>query len=285
MAFCLSPGVVKKRPKVPPHCISPRRQCGSTVLCSVQSVETYIQDAVLSLLPSESSVEISEATIAPGQHNEHFRVETHPGGTKLMCKVSRRGGFEAFKGEADSLRLLDVASADDLFVPQALSVGTIDSGLRAYSIFPWVDYAPFGSAIPSVQDSIGRALARLHMRSAAEMGHIHEGRFGFMRNTWLGGIAQENSWSQPGDWTGFFVEHRLRPRLEAAAERFGESAGYGTSNESVLALSTIGERVCSSEMMEYLFSGVIVKPSLVHGDLFMGNCGSFGPDRQPAYAR
>lgn len=200
-----------------------------------------------------------------------------------MCKVSRRGGFEAFEGEATALRLLDEASGDDLFVAQSLSVGTIDSGLRAYSIFPWIDYAPFGSAIPSVQEKIGRALARLHMRSSAAMTHIHCGRFGFDRPTWLGGIGQDNSWSDPGDWTGFFVERRLRPRLEAAAQRFGEDAGYGTSNEAVLALSTIGDRVCSQAMMDYLFEGVTVEPSLVHGDLFMGNCGSFGPGRKASY--
>lgn len=253
------------------------------VQCAAPPLETIVKDAVVRLLPDGatrdvSTITVTDSTVGPGQLNEHFRVDTADSGSFLV-KVTRRGGLGALQGEAVALRMLAEASDDDdsLQVPQSLATGSIDSGLRAWMVLRWIDYSPFGAAIPSVQAQLGAALARLHMRSAERMQDVHQGRFGFPVSTWLGAAEQENEWSPVGDWLGFFVSRRLQPRLTAAVTKFGDA--WGTSNENVLALSTVGSRLCHVSVLRCLFEGVTVRPSLIHGDLFMGNAGSHGKGR------
>jgi fructosamine-3-kinase len=266
----------KRTRRPPPPCCSARPFCATPL-------ESILRDAVAKVAAPNrdidpASISVIDATVGPGQLNEHYRV-TVADSASFLCKVSRRGGEEAFLGEALSLKLLAEAcdDNDDLSVTVPLASGSIDSGLRAYSVFPWVDFAPFGSAIPSVQKALGAGLARIHMRSADVLYDVHQGRFGFPVATWLGGAPQANDWSAPGDWLGFFVSQRLEPRLQEALNGFGEQ--WGTSNESVLALNKLGSRVCSVRSLRVLFEGVDVSPSLLHGDMFMGNAGSYGRGR------
>lgn len=280
MAF-LMPRLTAKLPK--------RRRTAQ--LCQIASVaptvDDYLRAAVLRL-PScgskltESDIAIKNVTLAPGQQNEHYRIDVNtPVKKSFLAKVSRRGGAEALAGEKASLEALQAAApSDTLFIPQTLCTGTIDSGLKAYAIQPYVSFAPFGSAIPHVQTALGKALAHIHMHTAADKS-LHGNRFGFHRTTYLGAVPQDNTWSRENDWVAFFIEQRLRPRLDEALSRFSD---YGTSNETSNALGQLGNKIVSvdSPVVEYLFDGLSVKPSLLHGDLFMGNCGALAGSRQAA---
>lgn len=279
-AFCAPPvsGVVRARPQKrrgyhPPRC------CNVSSYAAVP-LKTVLQEAIAALVPAvaPSSVTVEETTVGPGQLNEHYRLTAGNSGSFLV-KVSRRGGMEALRGESLALSLLaEVCENDeelDVHVP--LAVASIDSGLRAYSVLPWVDFAPFGSSISSVQKALGAGLARMHMRSVERLRHVHKERFGFPVPTWLGAAAQQNEWSMPGDWVGFFVSQRLRPRLDEAAQKFGHE--WGTSNETVLALTTLGDRICNAQALQPLFADCDIAPALVHGDAFMGNTGAHGKSR------
>lgn len=283
-AFCTSPSLSIRAPQSPKRC---RRQ---SPICCVASpyapapLESVLRDAVAKLMVSEgtfdpAAISIADTTVGPGQLNEHYRL-TASDEVSFLCKVSRRGGEEAFHGEALALKLLAESCQDNesLFVNVPLAVSSIDTGLRAYTILPWIDFAPFGSAIPSVQKALGAGLAKIHMQSVEKLRYIHENRFGFPVTTWLGAASQDNDWSAPGDWLGFFVSQRLRPRLKDALEKFGEE--WGTSNENVLALTTLGSRVCDVQALQPLFEDCVVSPALLHGDLFMGNAGSHGKVRR-----
>jgi protein-ribulosamine 3-kinase len=231
--------------------------------------------------PPDVKVSVTDVTVAPGQQNEHFRVEVNePGGSVYLAKVSRRGGVEAFAGERASLKALAKVSAScggDILVSAPVLVGTIDSGLRAYSIFPWLHFAPFGAAIPHVQRALATGMARIHQASADDTAS-HHGQFGFGETTYLGALPQDNSWAS--DWIHFFIAQRLQPLFSTALERFSNS--YGTSNESANALRNLGTRIIQedSDVVSYLFDGITICPSLVHGDLFMGNCGATVNERR-----
>jgi protein-ribulosamine 3-kinase len=251
--------------------------------CSAASTEDYLRAAVRSM-PSwrtDVNVTVTDVTVAPGQQNEHFRVEVNqPGGATYLAKVSRRGGVEAFAGERASLTALAKVSAscgEDLLVTAPVLVGTIDSGLRAYSIFPWIHFAPFGAAIPDVQRTLATGMARIHLASAEDTAS-HRGQFGFGEITYLGPLPQDNSWTS--NWVHFFIAQRLQPLLTTALKRFSNS--YGTSNETANALCTLGTRIIQedSDVVSYLFDGITIRPSLVHGDLFMGNCGATVKERR-----
>lgn len=283
-AFCVPPVTVAWRFNLQRRQRHNLPRCCNMSSYAAVPLKTVLQEAVAALVPATApaSVTVEETTVGPGQLNQHYRLTAGNGGSFLV-KVSRRGGLDSLHGESLALSLLaEVCENDeelDVHVP--LAVSSIDSGLRAYSLLPWVDFAPFGSSIPSVQKALGAGLARIHMRSVERLRHVHRGRFGFPVTTWLGAAAQKNDWSLPGDWVGFFVSQRLKPRLDEAAQKFGHE--WGTSNENVLALTTLGVRICNVEALEPLFADCDIAPALVHGDAFMGNTGAIGKSRTACF--
>lgn len=91
-------------------------------------------------------------------------------------------------------------------------------------------------------ENLGRTLAGVHRRTADA--------FGYAIDNVIGPLPQHNPWT--ADWPTFFIEHRLRPhieylptdlarRLDAACERFAGMLDHRPI------------------------------PSLIHGDLWVGN--------------
>lgn len=75
-----------------------------------------------------------------------------------------------------------------------------------------------------------------------------------MDNT-IGGTPQPNGWLS--DWVEFFRERRLRHQLELAGDE---------------KLMQLGNKLMDN--LECFFEGVIVRPSVLHGDLWSGNIAS-----------
>ncbi|CAM9978917.1 unnamed protein product [Phaeothamnion confervicola] len=96
-----------------------------------------------------------------------------------------------------------------------------------------------------------------------------EGRYGFSMDGVLGGSAQLNGWQD--DYADFFLQKRLAPQFAKAAIKFRE--GYGTSNEEMMAFSRLQEPVFR-RAAEALAPVRKCRPSLLHGDLWVGNCGA-----------
>jgi protein-ribulosamine 3-kinase len=89
--------------------------------------------------------------------------------------------------------------------------------------------------------ALGRMLAGLHRASGT--------RFGWHRDNYIGATPQPNSWCD--DWREFWIKQRIRPQLE-----FAKRNGFAIVEPSYSSLE--GHRP---------------RPSLLHGDLWSGNCG------------
>ncbi|CAI8038264.1 Probable ketoamine kinase slr1563 [Geodia barretti] len=82
--------------------------------------------------------------------------------------------------------------------------------------------------------------------------------FGWHRDNYIGGSRQQNPFCN--NWTEFFREARLHYQLSLAQKN-----GYSFS------LQTLGEQVLSG--LPEILNHHDPVPSLVHGDLWQGNCG------------
>jgi protein-ribulosamine 3-kinase len=107
--------------------------------------------------------------------------------------------------------------------------------------------------------TLGTQLAALHRVGAPAYGLDHD--------NYIGGNPQHNGWDS--DWPRFFVERRLQPQIEIAAEQGLLSAGRGRSLERLL--NRVGD----------LLAGVARQPALLHGDLWGGNVVAADPQGGP----
>ena len=99
--------------------------------------------------------------------------------------------------------------------------------------------------------TLGKQLALLHQNS--------NDFFGLDKDNWIGLNPQKNQWKK--NWVGFFKEFRLLPQFMWAFEQ-----GYRSNIEEM-----------AGQLMEALplyFDQYKPIPSLLHGDLWSGNCGT-----------
>ncbi|CAI5458094.1 unnamed protein product [Closterium sp. Yama58-4] len=113
---------------------------------------------------------------------------------------------------------------------------------------------------PANQEQLGRSLAQLHLVSSAMPGV----QFGFNSPTRLGVMPLVNT-PLSSSWSHFFLTHRLQDRLDRVLARFGDEARE--LRDIVPNLVEAAEWILTTEAM------VEVRPSLLHGDLWVGNAG------------
>jgi fructosamine-3-kinase len=119
--------------------------------------------------------------------------------------------------------------------PEPLEHGT--SGGDAYLLMEFLDLRSRGNYA-----ALGRMLAALHAR--------HGEQFGWARNNYIGATPQKNDRS--ASWAEFWRERRLSPQL-SLAKRNGYAIDVGN--------------ICD------LLESHHPAPSLLHGDLWVGNAG------------
>lgn len=149
--------------------------------------------------------------------------------------------------------LRQMGTTNTIRVPLPLAQGDLPEG-GSFIIMEYLPIRPFGMMQNTSQASLGNALARLHLASS------NSPNFGFSTGTRLGIMALDNTWTS--SWGDFFVKRRLNDRLDRAFERLGED-----SKELRIESSNLLER--ASKLLE----GVEVRPSILHGDLWVGNAG------------
>ncbi|CAM9725299.1 unnamed protein product [Choristocarpus tenellus] len=127
-----------------------------------------------------------------------------------------------------------------------------------------IPFIPFGQSIPSVLEKLALGLATMHLQDPPPN---VEG-FGFHVNNYLGMSTQDNSWNE--DFSIFFLKHRLEPQFRHACAKF--KTKYGTNNEDACAFESLVDRVLarSNKILDPVRH---LRPSLLHGDLWVGNCG------------
>jgi protein-ribulosamine 3-kinase len=178
--------------------------------------------------------------IGGGCINESFAVGD--GAAHYFVKLNSAERLPMFVAEAAGLRALAAANAPR--VPRPIAYGNACG--RSYLV---LEHIEFGTADRAGYARLGEALAELH--------GLHGPRFGWPHDNWLGTTAQANG--QQADWPAFFAEQRLRPQLELAAKQ-----GFDSVRDP-------GTRLCAR--LPILLAGHRPAPSLLHGDLWHGNCG------------
>jgi len=166
--------------------------------------------------------------------------------------------------EADGLQAL--ASTHTLRVPQVLEARCDAEHGLAWLAMEWL---PLVAPGPAHGARLGEALGRLHQHPAPG-----GGRFGWPIENRLGPTPQTNTWSAASGlegWLGFLREQRLlalAQRLQAARQ----------APALVQAVHQVADR-----LPRFFDDGHRPRPALIHGDLWLGNCGALAGDEPVVY--
>jgi len=184
----------------------------------------------------------SHSSIGGGCINTSFRIEG--GGQRYFVKLNDPGKEAMFGAEAEGLR--EIGASDSVRVPRPVC-----SGAAANASFLVLEYLELDTCGGACNERMGHQLARMHRHTA----HLH----GWERDNTIGSTPQINTPDQ--DWIAFWRERRLGYQLRLAAGK-----GFGDS------LQRKGERLLQA--LPQFFPGYAPTPSLLHGDLWGGNCGA-----------
>lgn len=197
------------------------------------------------------SCEISAATgrhftlrnsrsISGGDINRAFMIE----GDRQRYFVKLNEASRAAMFEAEAAGLDEIAASRAIRVPRPICWGV--SGHAAYLVLEFIEMGASGNA---TSEALGRQLAGMHRHIAAQ--------HGWRRDNTIGSTPQSNT--RNSDWIAFWREQRLGFQLGLAARN-----GFRGD------LQRKGERLLLS--LHQFFPGYTPPPSLLHGDLWGGNC-------------
>ena len=188
-------------------------------------------------------------SLAGGSINRAYRINTEAG-VSYFVKLNSAAGLPMFEAECDGL--YELISANAIRVPLPVTTGS-----GAGSAWLVSEYIQLGRGQSGSQRLLGLQLAAMHRAS--------EGCFGWYRDNTIGSTPQHNN--QGENWIDFYRECRLLYQLDLAARN-----GFTGS------LQKKGERLLTD--LNHFFSGYSPQPSLLHGDLWGGNC-AFDEGGQP----
>lgn len=157
------------------------------------------------------------------------------------------------EGEFESMSMLYKVSPD--LVPKPIGFGTFESIEDVH--FFLCEFVDIYDEVPDVTDLCTR-IADLHVRSQA----LSNGKFGFKVTTCNGTVQQYTRWTS--SWEEFFIE-TLREAFEL------EERVHGYSQKIADMLPALYEKVCPRLLRPLETEGRILRPTLVHGDLWHGN--------------
>lgn len=183
---------------------------------------------------------------APGINNAAILSDDQE---SYFVKYNASSYLEMFRAEA--LGLHEIANTLTVPVIRPVCWGSTDE--ISYLV---LNYLPLEARTETQDIELGRTLAALHERRSPY--------FGWYRDNTIGTTLQKNT--PHSDWSTFFRDQRLLFQLELAAQN-----GYEGR------IQELGHRV--AELVPRLFSGYEPAPSLLHGDLWAGNCAAY--DERP----
>jgi fructosamine-3-kinase len=165
------------------------------------------------------------------------------GRRRMFVKSMPRRSADALDAERDGLQRL--AAAGEIRVPTVLGAGA--SGDTAWLALECLD---LGRADRDAMAALGAALARLHAHTAD--------RHGLEIDNFIGATPQRNT--RDADWTGFLFDCRIGDQIERLSRQL---AGFDA--ELTARLRAAWTRA---------FGDYAPPPSLLHGDLWIGNAGA-----------
>jgi len=190
----------------------------------------------------------NQHSIYGGSINRVYRIDS--GSRSFFVKLNTSDQLHMF--EAETAGLAELANVHAIRVPRVLCSG--QAAGQAWLVMEYIELS--GGNVGSAR-LLGQQLALLH-RCRAE-------RFGWWRNNTIGSTAQCNAWIDC--WAEFYREQRLRVQFELAANN-----GFSAS------LQDKGDRLMAN--LDAFFVSYNPQPSLLHGDLWAGNC-AFSEQGEP----
>lgn len=179
------------------------------------------------------------STLAGGCINRSYQLSA--GDRHYFVKLNVAAQLDMFVAEAAGLRAL--ADSATIRVPDVICYGATHG--QAYLALEYLPLSPRGD-----QSQLGRALAQLHRCTGQ--------RYGWHRANTIGATPQHNNYE--GSWIDFWRKQRLGFQLSLAADN-----GFRGR------LQTRGRELLNG--LDSLLATHQPPPSLLHGDLWSGNCG------------
>jgi fructosamine-3-kinase len=176
--------------------------------------------------------------LSGGDINNAYKISD--GKQAYFVKTNRKS--QAYMFEAEMIGLKALKQSNTILVPEVITHGVF--GSDSYLVLSFVD-------MQGTPDSalLGKKLAQLHSNC--------ETRFGFDVDNTIGLTPQINAWSN--DWVEFWLKERLGYQIHLAQKN-----GLGHK------LYDLGLKLV--EKTPYFFQSYQPKASLLHGDLWSGNC-------------
>ncbi|WP_087022715.1 fructosamine kinase family protein [Thaumasiovibrio subtropicus] len=182
---------------------------------------------------------IKEKETLSGELNDCYCVGD--GATaRYFVKLNVKAHLSHFEAEAEALK--QIKQTHSIITPNVIHVGTCKE-----CAFIVLDYLPMRSLEPESAFYLGQQLAHMHQWG-------DQADFGFDSDNYIGTTIQPNSWQRK--WCRFFSEQRIGWQLQLAKEK-----GYDFGDINMIT-ENVHQRLCHHQP----------KPSLLHGDLWIGNC-------------
>ncbi|EIJ71506.1 fructosamine kinase family protein [Pasteurella bettyae] len=159
----------------------------------------------------------------------------------VFVKMDEKSYRSMFRSEADQLQLL--ARTKTVSVPQVYGIGCSQN-----HSFILLEALPLAPITDTGMSEFGVKLAKLHAQHTSES-------FGLDFDTWLGPLYQPNDWKT--NWATFFSDQRIGWQLQICKEKGIE---FGDIPSIVkMAVNRLAKHK--------------PQPSLLHGNLWIENCG------------
>jgi fructosamine-3-kinase len=171
-----------------------------------------------------------------GDINQVYKLLTSEG--TFVVKINQSGLPNLFETEAKGLELLQKNSG--FHIPSVVTVGTTENG-----DFILMEYISSGMKTPNYWEQFGKELALMHQQT--------QENFGLDHNNYIGSLPQSNDLHET--WSSFYLHERILKQLDL----LGGQLSFSQQQLNSLQLN-----------IETLFSEEA--PSLLHGDLWSGNC-------------
>ncbi len=182
---------------------------------------------------------INEKESLSGELNDCYCV-SNGSDLRYFVKLNTRASLANFKAEAEALQ--QISQTNTIATPNVVHLGNCKD-----NAFIVLDYLPMRTLDPESAFYLGQQLAHLHQWG-------DQADFGFDDDNYIGTNIQPNSWQRK--WSRFFSEQRIGWQLQLAQEK-----GHSFGNINAI-----------TEGVYQLLSHHQPKPSLLHGDLWIGNC-------------
>ncbi|MCY9843204.1 fructosamine kinase family protein [Vibrio caribbeanicus] len=170
------------------------------------------------------------------------------GNQRYFVKINSKDFYQKFEIEAENLRCLRETSTID--VPECILTGC--SKDNAFIILNYLPTKPLDDGKAS--RLFGEQLAELHLWGEQK-------EYGFDQDNFIGSSLQPNQWDRK--WSRFFAEQRIGWQLQLLREK----------GVNLIDISDF------TSLIQNKLANHQPKPSLLHGDLWYGNCSRtvFGP--------